>query len=116
MKIHSAVDVEGKESDRVLLYAYLNAASESGYINPIDAAIREYKTFDISDYQKLDEVPYDFNRKRLSILFKKESTHLIITTALPAAMRYILKTESDDRRGARRKVYCIIAGSAVKAH
>ncbi len=79
VKIHSAVDVEGKESDRVLLYAYLNAASESGYVNPIDTAIREYKTFDISGYQKLDEVPYDFNRKRLSILFKKESTHLIVT-------------------------------------
>ncbi|MEA5573703.1 magnesium-translocating P-type ATPase [Calothrix sp. UHCC 0171] len=95
VKIHSAVDVEGKESvgvgespplgvaspqaTRVLLYAYLNAASESGYVNPIDAAIREYKTFDISGYQKLDEVAYDFNRKRLSILFKKESTHLIIT-------------------------------------
>jgi P-type Mg2+ transporter len=79
VKIHSAVDVEGKESDHVLLYAYLNAASESGYVNPIDAAIREHKTFDISGYQKLDEVPYDFNRKRLSILFKKESKHLIIT-------------------------------------
>ncbi|MBX9257452.1 magnesium-translocating P-type ATPase [Desmonostoc muscorum CCALA 125] len=104
VKIHAAVNVEGKESvgeaspqaTRVLLYAYLNAASESGYVNPIDAAIREHKTFDISDYQKLDEVPYDFNRKRLSILFKKaenavlgspqveqfsktENTHLIIT-------------------------------------
>jgi Mg2+-importing ATPase len=79
VKIHTAVDVEGKESDRVLLYAYLNAASESGYVNPIDQAIREYKTFDISSYQKLDEEPYDFNRKRLSILFKKESTHLIVT-------------------------------------
>jgi hypothetical protein len=36
-------------------------------------------------------------------------------TALPAAMRYILKAESDDRRGVRRKLYCIIAGSAVSA-
>ena len=79
VKIHSAVDVEGKESNHVLLYAYLNAAAESGYANPIDTAIREYKTFDISGYQKLDEVPYDFNRKRLSILFKKESMHLIVT-------------------------------------
>jgi Mg2+-importing ATPase len=79
VKIHSAVDVEGKESDRVLLYAYLNAASESGYANPIDLAIRQHKTFDISGYQKLDEVPYDFNRKRLSILFKQENTHLIVT-------------------------------------
>ncbi|WP_445175819.1 magnesium-translocating P-type ATPase [Microcoleus sp.] len=79
VKIHSAVDVEGQESDRVLLYAYLNATSESGYVNPIDAAIREHKKFDISSYQKLDEVPYDFNRKRLSILFKKENTNLIVT-------------------------------------
>ncbi|TAF04307.1 MAG: magnesium-translocating P-type ATPase [Oscillatoriales cyanobacterium] len=79
VKIHSAVDVEGKESDRVLLYAYLNAISESGYVNPIDTAIREYKTFDISTYQKLDEVAYDFNRKRLSILFKKDSRNLIVT-------------------------------------
>ncbi|WP_334927883.1 hypothetical protein [Nostoc sp.] len=38
-------------------------------------------------------------------------------TALPAAMRYVLKAESDDRRGARIKLYCIIAGSAViKSH
>jgi P-type Mg2+ transporter len=79
VKIHAAVDVEGKESDRVLLYAYLNAASESGYMNPIDAAIREHKTFDIASYRKCDEVPYDFNRKRLSILFAAENAHLIIT-------------------------------------
>jgi P-type Mg2+ transporter len=79
VKIHAAVDVEGNESDRVLLYAYLNAASESGYVNPIDSAIREYKTFDIAAYQKLGEVPYDFNRKRLSILFKNESRSLIVT-------------------------------------
>jgi len=79
VKIHSAVNVDGNESDRVLLYAYLNAASESGYANPIDTAIREHKTFDISGYQKLDEVPYDFNRKRLSILFAKDDKHLIVT-------------------------------------
>jgi Mg2+-importing ATPase len=79
VRIHAAVDVAGKASDRVLLYAYLNAASESGYVNPIDSAIRDYKTFDISSYQKQDEVPYDFNRKRLSILFKKESGYLIVT-------------------------------------
>jgi P-type Mg2+ transporter len=79
VKIHAAVDVEGKESDRVLFYAYLNAASESGYANPIDAAIREHKTFDITSYRKCDEVPYDFNRKRLSILFATENAHLMIT-------------------------------------
>jgi P-type Mg2+ transporter len=79
VKIHAAIDITGNESDRVLFYAYLNAASESGYANPIDDAIRQHKTFDISSYHKLDEVPYDFNRKRLSILFANNNTQLIIT-------------------------------------
>ena len=79
VKIHGAVDIEGKESDRVMFHAYLNAASESGYINPIDTAIRQHQVFDISSYQKLDEVPYDFSRKRLSILFKKDNTNVIVT-------------------------------------
>ncbi|MBI4780008.1 MAG: magnesium-translocating P-type ATPase [Oscillatoriophycideae cyanobacterium NC_groundwater_1537_Pr4_S-0.65um_50_18] len=87
VKIHSAVDAEGQDSlsgtstqaNRVLLYAYLNAASESGYANPIDTAILAYQTFDISGYEKRDEVPYDFNRKRLSILFKTQDAHLIVT-------------------------------------
>ncbi|MEH1918783.1 magnesium-translocating P-type ATPase [Nostoc sp.] len=111
VKIHSAVDVEGKESDRVLLYAYLNAASESGYVNPIDAAIREYKTFDISGYQKLDEVPYDFNRKRLSILFKKESTHLIITKG---ALKNILDVCSTVETGEGKAI--AIADQRQKLH
>ncbi len=79
VKIHGAVDVDGKESGRVLFHAYLNAACESGFVNPIDAAIRAYQTFNIAGYQKLDEVPYDFNRKRLSILFAHGDTRLIVT-------------------------------------
>lgn len=79
VKIHAAIDPTGKDSDRVLFYAYLNAASESGYANPIDIAIRQHQTFDISSYQKLDEVPYDFHRKRLSILFASNNSQLIIT-------------------------------------
>jgi P-type Mg2+ transporter len=92
VKIHAAVDVDGKESNRVLLHAYLNAASESGYVNPIDAAIRQHKQFNISDYQKLDEVPYDFNRKRLSILFAKEDTHLIVTKGALKAILDVCST------------------------
>jgi P-type Mg2+ transporter len=45
----------------------------------LDDAIREHQTFDISAYQKLGEEPYDFNRKRLSILFKHGDRSLIIT-------------------------------------
>jgi P-type Mg2+ transporter len=84
VKIESARGIEGQESEKVLFYSYLNAIYETGFINPIDEAIRTHQKFDIADFQKLDEVPYDFIRKRLSILVAKENTYLMITKgALP---------------------------------
>jgi P-type Mg2+ transporter len=77
--LHAALSADGKENEKVLLYAYLNAFYETGFINPIDEAIRTNHPFDVSSYQKQDEMPYDFIRKRLSILVTKEKTHVIIT-------------------------------------
>ena len=68
VRLQSALDIEGNECEKVLLYAYLNASLESGFINPVDEAIRTFRQFDISGYTKIDEEPYDFIRKRLSIL------------------------------------------------
>ena len=80
VEMRSALDVAGKPSDRVLLYAFLNASFESGFINPIDQALRDTKPApDISAYKKLDEVPYDFNRKRLSIVVAGPEGNVVIT-------------------------------------
>jgi P-type Mg2+ transporter len=79
VKLHSALNVDGHESEKVLLYAFLNASYETGFMNPIDEAIRKYHSFDLSAFKKLDEVPYDFIRKRLSILISKGDTHLMVT-------------------------------------
>ncbi len=79
VKFHSAIDVEGVESEKVFLYAYLNAVYETGFTNPIDEAIRTHRQPDLSGYQKLDEVPYDFVRKRLSILVSKDGVCQITT-------------------------------------
>jgi len=79
VKLHSALNVDGQESERVLLYAFLNASYETGFMNPIDEAIRKYRQFDLSNFRKLDEIPYDFIRKRLSILTSKGDTHLMVT-------------------------------------
>ncbi len=79
VKVHSALDWEGRENEKVLLYAYLNAYYETGFTNPIDQAIRNFRSFDLSGFQKLDEVPYDFIRKRLSILVSQGDKHLVIT-------------------------------------
>ena len=77
--LQSALDVEGAPSERVLLYAYLNAVYETGFTNPIDEALRTYRKLDLSGYQKQDEIPYDFLRKRLSILVSHDDTHLMMT-------------------------------------
>ena len=78
IRIHSVLDVNGDESEKALLYASLNAFYQTGFTNPIDDAIRA-RHFDLSDYKKLDEVPYDFIRKRLSILVLKDDTSLMVT-------------------------------------
>ena len=77
--VQSALDVAGAPSEKVLLYAYLNAVYETGFPNPIDTAIRTHRPFDLSGYQKVDELPYDFLRKRLSILVAHDATHLLVT-------------------------------------
>jgi Mg2+-importing ATPase len=77
--IKSSLDSLGNDSQQVFFYAYLNAIHQTGFANPIDDAIRSYKKLDVSDYKKLDEIPYDFSRKRLSVLVSKGEEILIIT-------------------------------------
>lgn len=79
VKMHSALDADGKESDEVLLLAYANAFYETGFTNPIDQAILNYRKQDLSGFKKLDEVPYDFIRKRLSILVLKGDERIVVT-------------------------------------
>jgi Mg2+-importing ATPase len=79
VRLHSALDVQGQQSAKVLLYAYLNAFYETGFINPIDEAIRTHRPFDVSEYDKLCELPYDFVRKRLSILVSQGKRRLMVT-------------------------------------
>ncbi len=93
--LHSALDVEGAPSEKVLLYAYLNAVFETGFTNPIDEAIRTHRQFDLSGYRKQDEIPYDFLRKRLSVLVSHEDTHLMVTKgALPNVLAVCSSAET----------------------
>jgi Mg2+-importing ATPase len=99
VQVHSSLDVEGKESEKVLLYAYLNAFFETGFTNPIDSAIRNHRPFDVSGCKKLDEVPYDFIRKRLSVLVSKDDKHLIVTKgALQNVLAVCLSAETSDEK------------------
>lgn len=79
VRLHSALDAAGGESEKALLYAYLNATFESGFTNPIDEAVRARGARDLSGWEKLDEVPYDFTRKRLSVLVRRDGAGLLVT-------------------------------------
>jgi Mg2+-importing ATPase len=85
MALTAAVDAEGRPSAEVQRLAFLNAAFETGIENPLDAAIiaacrREH--FSTGGFRKIDEIPYDFLRKRLTIVLVEEgdaASHLIVT-------------------------------------
>ncbi len=79
LKLHSFQDLNGKQSEKVFLYATLNAYYQKGFENPIDRAILAQKKPDISQYENLDEAPYDFVRRRLSVLVSKNGNSLMIT-------------------------------------
>lgn len=79
VKLHSARDIEGKENAGVLDAARLNARFESGFANPLDQALRDASGSDLSAFEKADEIPYDFVRKRLSILVQKGTSRLMVT-------------------------------------
>jgi P-type Mg2+ transporter len=79
VKLNSAIDTNGNESSKVLLYALLNASYQTGFFNPLDEAIKNYCNIDIGAYKKVDEVPYDFIRKRLSIVVNESDKHIMIT-------------------------------------
>jgi Mg2+-importing ATPase len=97
VRLHSAIDADGKENERVLLHAYLNAVFESGFLNPIDEAIRRHRVFDVSGYRKLDEEPYDFVRKRLSIFVAHGDRRIVITKgALPSVLSICSSVELAD--------------------
>ena len=94
--LQSALDVAGAASDSVLLHAYLNAFHETGFTNPVDEAILAHRRFDVSAYRKADEIPYDFLRKRLSILVIHEGSHLMVTKG---ALQNVLAVCTTAERG-----------------
>ena len=66
--LYATLNVQGTTSAEVLFYAGVNATLQQGFKNPIDEAIIEKAPKGVSAIKRIDEIPYDFIRKRLSIL------------------------------------------------
>ncbi len=73
------VDVAGQDSDEVLQLVYLNSHFETGIKSPLDDAILKHEHPALEEYAKADEIPFDFNRKRLSVVVRHGGEQLLIT-------------------------------------
>jgi len=67
-QVHAALSADGAPSPTTLFHAFINASFETGFENPIDVALRAQSLGDLREWCKLDEVPFDFTRKRQSVL------------------------------------------------
>jgi len=90
------VDVQGKEDENVLRMIYLNSYFEAGIKSPLDAAILKHEHPSIAEYEKVDEIPFDFNRKRLSVVVRHGDEHLLITKGEAESIFAICQTVNID--------------------
>ncbi|MBP2233238.1 magnesium-transporting ATPase (P-type) [Azospirillum agricola] len=77
------VDAQGRDRDDVFHLAWLNSRFESGIRSPLDDAILEHGQPDGTGWRKLDEVPFDFERRRVSVLLEREGQHRLIVKGAP---------------------------------
>jgi P-type Mg2+ transporter len=73
------VDVTGRDSDDVLKYAYMNSFYQTGLRNLLDRSVLSHTEFEVERRcQKVDEIPFDFTRKRMSVVVDYEGDHVMI--------------------------------------
>ena len=90
------LDAEGNESENVLRYSYINSYFQSGLKSPLDEAILHFRHIDIDDYKKDDEIPFDFIRRRVSIVATGKSGKVIVSKGAPEEiLRVCTSVEKD---------------------
>jgi Mg2+-importing ATPase len=81
------LDSEGRPSQALLEYAYINAHFQSGVRSPLDAAIVQAgKGIDVSAWTRQDELAFDFSRRCLSVSARRDNETLLITKGAPEAI------------------------------
>jgi Mg2+-importing ATPase len=77
------IDMDGNDNEKVFLYSFLNSYYQTGLRSPLDEAILEYRKVDMGSYQKADEVPFDFARRRVSVVVDQAGERFFITKGAP---------------------------------
>ncbi|HEY5220784.1 MAG TPA: magnesium-translocating P-type ATPase [Candidatus Paceibacterota bacterium] len=85
------VDASGKESDTTNLWGYLSSKNLTGVRGVLDEAIEKFKKLDVSGWQKVDEVPFDAERKLESVIVKNGKQTVLIAKGAPEEILKISK-------------------------
>ncbi len=83
IRLERHVDGFGIDSRRVLELAYLNSFFESGLKSPMDDAILEHREIETTAWKKIDEVPFDFERRRVSVIVEQGQKRLLVVKGAP---------------------------------
>jgi Mg2+-importing ATPase len=84
------VDIEGEDSEKVFLYSLLNSRYQTGLRSPLDEAILKHEEVNTDNYQRIDEIPFDFVRKRLSVVVRENDETLLITKGAPEEIARVI--------------------------
>jgi Mg2+-importing ATPase len=98
-KIHLErhVDVAGHDNTRVLELAYVNSFFETGIKSPLDEAILAHEDVDVSRWKKIDEAPFDFERRRVSVLVDDGGVRLLVVKGAPEdVLKFSTQYETTD--------------------
>jgi len=104
--LSSYEDAKGKKNDSILLLAKLNSHFQSGFKNPLDHAVLSYLSpLETKGYTKIDEIPFDFERKKLSIVLKDtKNSYTLITKGAPQKILEDLKISSHELTLLKKRV------------
>jgi len=83
IRLEKCISMNGMDQLELFKLAYLNSFFQSGIKNPLDNAVLTFAIPEISDFQKVDEIPFDFYRKRGSIIVKHNDKHLLVCKGAP---------------------------------
>jgi Mg2+-importing ATPase len=79
VKLDNIMDIHGNPDQQPYRYAYLNAYFQTGMANPLDEAILAYHSLELTGVEKVDEIPYDFVRKRLTVVVRENGQLTMLT-------------------------------------
>jgi len=98
MSLDRSLDPFGSATQHTLELAYLNSKFETGIRSPLDDVILHQPPPKVDDYTKCDEIPFDFERRRLSVVVERQSKRILITKGAPEGIFPLLSRYEVDGR------------------